>query len=67
MLIINEQLWDIEDDIRIKEKNKEFDEPFIELARLVYITNDIRFELKKVINIKYGSNFSEEKSYEPYN
>jgi hypothetical protein len=67
LLIINEQLWDIEDDIRIKEKNKEFDEPFIELARLVYITNDIRFELKKVINIKYGSNFSEEKSYEPYN
>ena len=66
LLIINEELWDIEDQIRIKEKNKEFDEDFIQLARLVYMTNDIRFEIKKVINLKYGSDFFEIKSYESY-
>jgi hypothetical protein len=66
LLIINEELWDIEDKIRIKEKNKEFDEDFIDLARLVYVTNDIRYETKNLINLKYGSDFKEEKSYEPY-
>ena len=66
LLTVNEELWDIEDLIRIKEKNKDFDEGFIDLARLVYVTNDIRFEFKKIINLKYASNFSEEKSYEPY-
>ncbi len=66
LLIINEELWDIEDQIRIKEKNKDFDEDFIQLARLVYMTNDIRFEIKKVINLKYGSDFFEIKSYESY-
>lgn len=66
LLLINEELWDIEDKIRIKEKNKEFDEEFIDLARLVYVTNDIRYETKNLINLKYGSDFKEEKSYEPY-
>lgn len=66
LLLVNEELWNIEDDIRIKEKNKDFDEDFIRLARLVYVTNDIRFEIKKVINLKYNSNFQEEKSYEQY-
>ena len=66
MRSVNEKLWNIEDDIRIKEKNKEFDADFIRLARLVYVTNDIRFEIKKVINSKYNSNFREEKSYEKY-
>ena len=66
LLQVNEKLWNIEDDIRIKEKNKEFDADFIRLARLVYVTNDIRFEIKKVINSKYNSNFREEKSYEKY-
>ena len=66
LLLVNKKLWNIEDDIRIKEKNKEFDEDFIRLARLVYVTNDIRFEIKKVINSKYNSNFREEKSYEKY-
>ena len=66
LLQVNEKLWNIEDDIRIKEKNKEFDDDFIRLARLVYVTNDIRFEIKKVINSKYNSNFREEKSYEKY-
>ena len=64
LLITNEELWDIEDAIRVKEKNKAFDEDFIHLARLVYTTNDIRFEFKKVINLKYDSDFFEEKSYE---
>ena len=54
LFVINEQLWDIEDHIRIKEKNKEFDDKFIELARLVYITNDIRFRVKNLINLKWN-------------
>lgn len=63
---INEELWDIEDDIRIKEYKKEFDEDFIRLARLVYVTNDKRAEIKKQINLTLGSNLIEEKSYESY-
>ena len=59
-------LWRIEDDIRLKEKDKKFDNDFVELARSVYITNDIRFEIKNYINLKYNSNFREEKSYEKY-
>lgn len=59
----NNKLWDIEDSIRVKESKSEFDDDFIRLARLVYITNDIRAEIKKEINIHYGSNFIEEKSY----
>lgn len=66
LLNINQKLWGIEDQIRIKEKKQEFDNEFIELARSVYITNDKRAELKKEINIKYGSKFVEEKSYEKY-
>jgi hypothetical protein len=60
---INERLWKIEDDIRVKEKRSEFDNDFIQLARLVYITNDIRSEVKKELNLKYKSEFIEEKSY----
>ena len=63
---INKSLWDIEDELRDKERNKEFDNRFIELARLVYFTNDKRAELKKHINLKYNSNFIEEKSYAKY-
>tara|TARA_R110000823_G_C15870907_1_gene494151 strand:+ start:288 stop:668 length:381 start_codon:yes stop_codon:yes gene_type:complete len=63
---INKELWDIEDNIRIKESKKEFDNEFIELARAVYITNDKRSELKKDINLKVGSDLIEEKSYEQY-
>lgn len=64
---INEALWDIEDDIRDKERAKEFDERFIELARAVYVTNDQRADIKRVINIKLGSDLVEEKSYADYN
>lgn len=63
---INQKLWRIEDDIRIKEKLKEFDNDFIELARSVYYTNDIRAKLKKEINLKVGSELIEEKQYDEY-
>ena len=63
---INLKLWDIEDKIRIKEKNKEFDNEFIELARSVYLNNDRRSEKKKELNIMFNSEIIEEKSYEKY-
>ena len=66
LLSINQELWVIEDDIRDKERNKEFDEEFVKLARAVYHTNDIRANIKKEINVKYSSGFVEEKSYQPY-
>ncbi|MCK4704362.1 MAG: hypothetical protein KAT90_02685 [Gammaproteobacteria bacterium] len=63
---INEELWVIEDDIRDKEAQKVFDQGFIDLARSVYFTNDRRSDVKRDINIKLGSDFVEEKSYEEY-
>lgn len=63
---VNETLWVIEDDIREKESSKIFDEKFVELARSVYITNDKRSDIKREINLKLGSDFVEEKSYEEY-
>ena len=60
---INYKLWNIEDKIRIKEKLKNFDSEFIEIARSVYIENDKRSAIKRKINIKYNSNIIEEKSY----
>lgn len=66
MVDINQVLWKIEDDIRDKERDKVFDTEFIELARSVYTTNDKRAEIKKEINLKYGSLFVEEKSYLNY-
>ena len=67
LVLINETLWDIEDKIRFKERDKEFDNDFVELARSVYFTNDKRAEIKKEINLKYGSLFVEEKSNSKYN
>lgn len=66
MVSINQKLWKIEDDIRDKERAKNFDSEFVELARSVYVTNDKRAEVKKGINFKYGSEFVEEKSYSDY-
>ena len=63
---INEALWEIEDDIRDKERVKEFDERFIELARAVYVTNDQRAAAKKALNLHLGSTIVEEKSYQDY-
>jgi hypothetical protein len=66
LLEVNLQLWEIEDNIREKERNKTFDSDFIELARKVYIKNDLRASIKRKINEKYFSNFTEEKSYSEY-
>ena len=66
LVLINEKLWDIEDKLRDKERDKSFDDDFIQLARSVYFTNDKRAKIKKEINIKYGSLFVEEKSYKQY-
>ena len=63
---INLTLWNIEDQIRIKEKNKEFDNAFIELARSVYFNNDKRAEIKKSINLLSNSEITEEKLYSEY-
>lgn len=63
---INGLLWDIEDWIRDCEREKRFDEEFIQLARSVYVTNDQRSEVKKLINITTGSDLIEEKSYKDY-
>jgi hypothetical protein len=63
---INLTLWEIEDSIRVLEKNEDFGEKFIELARSVYKTNDQRFEVKNDINKLFNSEYVEEKSYEDY-
>jgi len=63
---VNERLWDIEDEIRVKESRQAFDEDFIRLARAVYFENDERARLKKEINLALGSAYVEEKSYADY-
>ena len=63
---VNKQLWDVEDDIRSCERAGVFEGQFISLARSVYKLNDHRANLKKQINIKYNSEFIEEKSYKEY-
>jgi hypothetical protein len=62
---VNAQLWTIEDDIREQERRKEFGPEFVQLARSVYLTNDVRAELKREINLLMGSYLVEEKSYCP--
>ena len=66
LIEINSKLWTIEDDIRDCERNKKFDQTFIDLARSVYFTNDKRSEVKLEINKKFGSKIIEVKSYEEY-
>ena len=63
---VNEELWDIEDNIRDCERDKDFGDKFIELARAVYHTNDRRAALKRDINKLLGSKLVEEKSYADY-
>lgn len=67
LLEVNQKLWEIEDEIRVLERKKQFDEDFILLARSVYIENDKRFEIKNEINNFLGSAIKEEKLYEDYN
>jgi len=63
---VNQDLWNIEDNIRIKESKREFDEEFIQIARSVYVENDKRAAIKKQVNLLLGSELLEEKSYEDY-
>ncbi len=63
---VNEELWEIEDDIRDQEAAQDFGPRFIELARAVYVTNDKRAAIKKEVNLALGSRFVEEKSYQDY-
>jgi hypothetical protein len=60
---INTELWEIEDEIRELEAQQDFGERFIALARSVYLTNDRRARIKLSINLAYGSDIIEEKSY----
>ncbi len=66
LVLINSKLWKIEDDIRECERNKKFDQKFIDLARRVYFTNDERAKVKNDINKEFGSELVEVKSYEDY-
>ena len=63
---VNERLWDIEDQVRLKEKAQAFDQDFVELARSVYLQNDERARIKRAINLALGSSYVEEKSYQDY-
>ena len=63
---VNCELWDIEDQIRDLERKKDFGEDFIQTARSVYFKNDLRAEIKREINLKTSSGFTEEKSYRKY-
>lgn len=66
LLEVNMKLWDIEDQIRIKESKREFDDGFILLARSVYVENDKRAAVKREINLQTGSQIVEEKEYVQY-
>ena len=63
---VNLKLWDVEDQIREKELQREFDKVFIELARSVYRLNDVRAKTKKSINLTLCSELVEEKSYKDF-
>jgi hypothetical protein len=66
LILVNTNLWDIEDKLRILEKEKKFDTEFIALARKVYFTNDERFRLKNEINLLTSSEIREIKDYVKY-
>ena len=63
---VNNTLWTVEDSLIEKERKKEYDDEFIQLARKVYFTNDKRSDIKRQINLKYNSTIVEEKSYKQY-
>ena len=66
LLMVNKNLWDVEDVLRKMETDKKFDEEFIAKARSVYFLNDRRFELKSKINTVMGSRINEVKQYVQY-
>ena len=63
---INQTLWEVEDEIRNHERQNNFGESFIDLARSVYKYNDQRAAIKRLINIDHNSRITEEKSYQDY-
>jgi nuclear transport factor 2 (NTF2) superfamily protein len=63
---VNTKLWEVEDELRVIENTKIFDNNFIELARAVYYTNDERFRLKDRINNLTNSEIKEQKDYKEY-
>jgi hypothetical protein len=66
LVLVNTSLWEIEDRLRILEKEKIFDDEFVTLARNVYFTNDERFRLKNEINLITKSEIREVKEYVKY-
>lgn len=66
LLGVNAQLWDVEDNLRIMEREKTFDDKFVSLARSVYYLNDERFNLKNKINTLTNSDIKEVKHYIDY-
>jgi hypothetical protein len=66
LILVNTNLWDIEDQLRVLEKEKKFDSVFIASARKVYFTNDERFRLKNEINSLTSSEIREVKDYVKY-
>ena len=66
LILVNTNLWDIEDKLRVIEKEKRFEGEFISLARKVYFTNDERFRLKNEINLLTSSEIREIKDYVKY-
>ena len=66
LLSVNLTLWETEDALRIREKNQNFDEIFIEFARVVYQQNDLRSDIKNMINKITDSDFQEIKQYSEY-
>jgi ADP-heptose:LPS heptosyltransferase len=63
LAVINRRLWDVEDELRQREREQRFDDAFIELARSVYRTNDQRAAIKRRLNQLIGSTIIEEKLY----
>ena len=63
---VNGALWDVEDELRVLESRQDFGDRFVELARAVYVTNDLRAALKRQLNEHFGSTLVEEKQYVDY-
>lgn len=66
LVIVNKNLWDVEDELRYLESEKKFDEEFIKKARSVYFLNDKRYELKNRINFTTNSKITEVKEHVKY-
>jgi predicted nuclease with TOPRIM domain len=66
LIIVNKNLWDVEDELRHLESEKKFDEEFVGKARSVYYLNDRRYELKNSINVITNSKISEVKQHVEY-